>query len=278
MSLAELRSYYQRMMAIGNGRAQENAGVFMQQYTTDRGLDQYARALHFPPVFNERCQRENKGLFQTIEEGLAEVVAKNNGSKYRLLDVGCGRAHFLLDIFYKLSEKYDKETLSGHLDLVGLTIGDARELPDENGRYFEKYPNIREELEQARISYIIGDARTLKRVLRRHGDGKFDCIVANQSLFHIHPQRIRLKVIKEIYDLLNLGGFAALQRTSLLPDNGLPKDRSGLIKQINDLVDNKGVQMYLSEDASLFVKKNDQPFYFPALFDDMGQMVAVGEE
>jgi SAM-dependent methyltransferase len=135
------------------------------------------------------------------------LEVKNLIEKYvkggmKILDLGCGNGR----LFELLKDK-DIEYLG--VDNCQRLIKIAKERFGVRGTKFktnlESEINSKFKIQNSKFHFLIGDALNLP-----FGDNSFDMIFAIALLHHIPSKQLRLKVLKNCYQILKPGGFLVL--------------------------------------------------------------------
>lgn len=134
---------------------------------------------------------------KTVSEHIDKSL-KRRVRRLRILDVGCGRGEFLLDVKYEWGWRVKPAGVSLH-DLTDKSFSDNT-TDDLLSR------PTRSDLKKAKIPIVIGDAHRLGSALRRGGvSSGFDVIVSAYTFLYLADP---LAAFKEIYRSLKIGGVA----------------------------------------------------------------------
>ncbi len=139
----------------------------------------------------------------------------------------------------------------------------------------------------------------MKSLLKTQRHEAFDLIVSHTALPYIEPDKMRALVVRQIYNSLKPGGFAALTVTNLLRSSNVDtletyEDIEKVTAYLNRVFASRGLQILINQipiritdsegivqelygECRILMKKNDRPFYFPIPYDIKGQQMDVHE-
>ncbi len=287
MRLSEGKTYRSDIFDKGNDRAEvhkshENKPEVI--YVIHRGLQDYLDDL--PEIsFDEResGHEDQKRTFLTVlEKRLQESIKNGKTEKISVLDTGCGRGDFLIELSHYLADKFFDGNISKFrekVSIVGLTIADLR----DHYMIQKKLPSTREQIDHLGIKYIIADMRHLAEELKKHGDNQFDCIVSNHAINYVNPARMRREVIKDIYRALKPGGVAAMNYTGLLTEDSdysflkeaCQEACSSIARHLEKCASEKGVKIQFSDMGSVSLEKDSPFFHLPIEYTKSGDQKDV---
>ncbi len=129
-----LRSFRDRVLTIHNKKTAEherNAPKTnaMGYYSVERHFSDYTADIG---SFPEEWHIVDSPFRNNLEGFIAQEFGRHSlaGTFFDVLDVGCGRGDFLLDVFEALISqkglKYDEKTVRKYLKLVGISLNDFR--------------------------------------------------------------------------------------------------------------------------------------------------------
>lgn len=124
------------------------------------------------------------GAFFPSSSRLAKRIAKNIKARV-VLELGPGTGIFTKEILKKLPS-------------------DGRLICIENNSFFVEH--LQEEIKDARLELVAGDALALRDILKSHGINKVDCIVSGLPIGNFTKNN-KSKILTEISDCLNDDGL-----------------------------------------------------------------------
>ena len=120
----------------------------------------------------------------TLIDTICQIKSKNTT---KLLDIGCGDGRSTLDIAAQFPDCY----ITG-IDFSGTMVEIAKNnLESKNGL-------------KDRVNFFVGDVTEIDASI---GDEKYDIIISDRCLINLESSVIQYKVISDISDHLNSGGY-----------------------------------------------------------------------
>ncbi|MBI5065928.1 class I SAM-dependent methyltransferase [Candidatus Woesearchaeota archaeon] len=286
LDMLESESEFLRyMINLGNPGAndQRRYGDSEQvKYVIDRGLDKYSEDfMNFPIDLSTSDNPKEKPLLDIVIEGFNGCLER--GEKFRILDLGCGRAEFLLDLYHELEKRYGIEAVKNNLVLVGLSIADLRD------NYFseQKRHSTRDLLATRGIKYLVGDMRHLDQILHEETLNGFDLIFSDMALCYIDPDYMRYNVLKQAYRNLKEGGLIAAHGALILghgetkynPFQGkISRDKEFIARHLEQEALKKGSRLQIDIKANnLFLRKESVELSLPMMYSLGGSQLGVVE-
>ena len=248
----------------------------VSSYTIDRGLADYQSLL--PTISRaEEESGEELTVLECAELQFSENMANGVVPALALLDVGCGKGVFLIEMFEHFATKYfagDSEEAKKYLHFSGITIADLRQVASRD----KPAESTTEKIANYGINYIVGDAKFLQDNISQRDEPKYDLITSAVALGYIKPPKIQMDTIKQIYRSLKVGGVASLDAVTAiavkLPSalNSLAPilyaQKEQMLNQIKHRLEIKSPNIKLSEDGfQVTMQNNGKPFYLPARYE-----------
>ena len=288
-SLSELRRFREIVYRAGDDKALRQAAYGTQEkvsYVIDRGIEKYQKMFaDFTAQFEINGRSESVSLLEFIDQRVKECMEK--GESFDVLDVGCGRGDFLLELHAYLVGKYGEE-VKKTLKFTGLSISDLR------NSYFDanrKRPT-KSLLDKAGIDYLVEDARFLKDLVAENGLGPFDLVVSAIAICYVEPDRMRKEIFKSIYRSLKLGGTCVAGVSRLL-DTGvdtnyrvfhtlLDEEEVFIQNYLNQFWKDNGIHISIEHvrnerNSCVVMHRTEQPFRAPIRYDAKGEQMSVVE-
>lgn len=252
-------------------------------YVIDRGIQRYRDDLPFISTQTSFDSYEGAGspkidIVSSIETQLQQKLDDDRKDKVAILDIGCGRGDFLVELFDHLAKKFfegDVEHLRQHASFTGVSIADLR-----NSHFDRPVPDNEERLRSRGIEYLEGDMRFLSTLLPGNLDSKFDCIVSNVAICYVQPSRMRKEVLRQIYRALKLNGVASLTYVNLIhPEMDYPfllsePEYTEIVSSVNHQLRLNGlmVECVGPNGSHLVMRKNKRPFVIDLPYDTDGEL------
>lgn len=262
-------------------------------YVIDRTLPDYLKSLPTIPAqyLGEDKHDSDELLLQTeytfmeyVEKRIETALREGKKPALTVLDVGTGQGRFLITLWESLCQKYfqGSESLAReNLHFTGISYDDLREARSVSDTPGDDLEVNRTKQSSYGIKYIVGDAKFLNEILNSEKEQPFDLIVSNVALCYIHPTRIRLEVVKDIYRNLAKDGIAVLHAASLTVGDISSPERHAfnflsnhLIKDderlINEYLFSRGLDIFLTRDGDIVMHKTSAYFSFPHIYKQDG--------
>lgn len=278
--LSDLRNRRKHLYRSGDEEVKLQAYEGDRSVRIERNLKDYKAII---PPFPEGWEMSDtsearKDFIKLVDERFERAVRDNK--QLRILDVGCGQATALLDIYFRMAQDYSPEIATNHLQLVGLSLTHLEDQVGLNGKE-PKYDQSQRE--EAHLNYIMGDMRFLRERLQRRNFDQFDIITSVRALEYLYPLRITQEVVKQIYRSLAADGVAALVHANFLSGsfNTDPQDPrrtfSEKVKVTNAAMKEHGnhiafvPQRLGNQDyVDIVMHKNDKSFFMPLSYNESG--------